>query len=87
MTKHSKREREQRAEESERLRRIEATWYSALSPDRASAFEAEVKAARARGPRQAPPDMAPGTAPNPPRPGREPKPAKDANRQTRRGRR
>jgi hypothetical protein len=86
MTKRS-RERKQRAEEEESLRRIETAWFASLPPERARAFEAEVEAARARGPRQPPPDMLPGTPPNPPRPGREPRPAKDANRPSRRGRR
>ena len=86
MTKRSRRERDQRADEAERLRRIEASWFAALPPDRARAFEAEVKAARARGPVPPPPDMAPGTPPRPPRPGHEPRPPKDSSRSPRRGR-
>jgi hypothetical protein len=87
MTKHSRREREQRASEAEHVKRIEAAWFAAMPPERARAFHAEVEVARARGPRQPPPDMAPGTRPNPPRPGREPRPPKDSNRPSRRGRR
>jgi hypothetical protein len=78
--KHSKREREQRALQSADVKRIEAAWVGSLSSDVASAFERDVAAARARGPLQRPPDMAPGTKPNPPRPGREPKPPKDSER-------
>ena len=87
MTKHSRREREQRANEAERVKRIEASWFAAMQPDRARSFQNEVEAARARGPRQPLPDMAPGTVPNPPRPGREPRPPKDAGKTTRRRRR
>lgn len=85
MTKHSRREREQRATESERLLRIQAAWLAAMPPERARSFQLEVDAARARGPRQPPPDMAPGTLPNPPRPGHEPRPPKETNRPSRRG--
>jgi hypothetical protein len=79
MTKHSRFEREKRAQEAERTKQIEAAWYGSLPPDTAKAFARDVEAARARGPLPPPPDMAPGTAPRPPRPGREPKPAEDRN--------
>ena len=85
MTKRSKHERAQRATETERVREIEAAWAASQPADVTRAFETAVKAARARGPLPPPPDMAPGTMPNPPRPGREPKPPKDATR-GRRGR-
>ena len=77
MTKHSKHEREKRAQESERTKQIEAAWYGSLPADTAKAFTREVEAARARGPLPPRPDMAPGTAPRPPRPGHEPRPPKD----------
>jgi hypothetical protein len=67
MTKHSKRERERRAEETE------AAWIGSLPPAVAKAFATNVEAARARGPEPRRPDMAPGTLPRPPRPGHEPK--------------
>ena len=78
--KRSRSERDQRARETERMREIEAAWFASLPRDTAVAFAQEVEAARARGPQPRPPDMAPGTAPNPPRPGREPKPPKDPQR-------
>jgi hypothetical protein len=77
MSKHSKYEREKRAQESERTKQIEAAWYGSMSADTAKAFTREVEAARARGPLPPRPDMAPGTAPRPPRPGHEPKPTED----------
>jgi hypothetical protein len=82
MTKHSRRERERRAQETDRMRQIEAAWAAALSPERANAFRLALEAARARGPLPPPPDMAPGTPPRPPR--REPRPAKDAKQPRRR---
>jgi hypothetical protein len=84
MTKHSRREREQRIEQSERVRQIESAWAASVPPETAKAFAREVEAARARPvvPRQ---DMAPGTPPRPPRPGHEPKPPKEPER-PRRGR-
>jgi hypothetical protein len=84
MTKHSRRERQQRAEETDRVRQIEAAWVARIPPETAKAFRLEVEAARVRGPLPPPPDMAPGTAPRPPRPGREPREAKDAKRPRRR---
>ncbi len=82
MTKHSKHERERRASESERMKEVQAAWYGSLPAATAAAFSREVAAAQARVP-EVRPDMAPGTAPNPPRPGREPKPPKDEQRSRR----
>jgi hypothetical protein len=83
MAKQSKSKRERRKEQNEAVARIEAAWQASVPADRAAEFDAAVAAARARGPIQPPPDMAPGTAPNPPRPGREPKPKADPSRQSR----
>jgi hypothetical protein len=80
MAKQSKSKRERRKEQHEAVVRIEAAWQQSVPADRAAEFDAAVAAARARGPIQPPPDMAPGTAPNPPRPGREPKPKADPSR-------
>lgn len=77
MAKHSKRERERRVEESERVRQVEAAWLGSVPPAAAKAFAASVEAARTRPPQEPRPDMAPGTLPRPPRPGREPKPPKE----------
>jgi hypothetical protein len=76
MTKHSRAERARRAAQNEDVARIEAAWIASVPPVEARQFEKAVAEARARGPLPPPPDMAPGTAPNPPRPGHEPKPAK-----------
>ena len=84
MTKHSRSERERRAKQNEDVARIEAAWVASVPPAKAKEFAASVDAARARGPLQPPPDMAPGTAPNPPRPGHEPKPKADPTRAKRR---
>ena len=84
MTKHSKRERAQRADEAERTRQVEAAWFASIPADTAKAFVREVEAARARGPLEPRPDMVPGTMPNPPRPGREPKPKVEDRRGPRR---
>ena len=78
--KRSRSERAQRARETERMREIEAAWFASIPRETAVAFAVEVEAARARGPLPRPPDMAPGTAPNPPRPGREPRPPKEPQR-------
>ena len=83
MTKHSQLERQRRAAETERMKQIQEAWYSRIPAAEARNFEREVAAAMARGPLAPPPDMAPGTRPNPPRPGREPKPAKDEQRSRR----
>ena len=76
MAKHSKAKRARRAAENENMQRIEAAWVASVPPARAKEFAKSVEEARARGPQPRPPDMAPGTAPNPPRPGHEPKPPK-----------
>jgi hypothetical protein len=76
MTKRSRYEREQRDAANVRIKQITAEWERAVPPERAAAFALEVAAARARGPRERQPDMAPGTAPRPPRPGHEPRPEK-----------
>jgi hypothetical protein len=80
MTKHSRRERDRRDQETARVREIEAAWTGSVPAAVAKAFALEVDAARARGPQPRRPDMAPGTRPNPPRPGREPKVPKDSER-------
>ena len=77
MTKHSKAERERRAKESARVAEIEVAWMGSVPTATVKAFTASVEAARARGPEPRRPDMAPGTAPNPPRPGHEPRVPKD----------
>jgi len=77
--------RERRKAENERLVEIERAWRGSIPSDVAAAFDAGIRAAKARGPVPPPPDMAPGTAPRPPRPGHEPKPPKNDDR-TRRGR-
>lgn len=77
MAKHSKFEREKRAEETERTRQVQAAWSASVPAETARAFAESVAAARARGPVPPPPNMAPGTPPRPPRPGHEPKPSKD----------
>ncbi len=85
MAKHSKREREQREAETERVRQIEAAWMGSLPAAAAKAFALSVQEARERAPRGRPADMAPGTQPRPPRPGHEPRPPKEPVR-PRRGR-
>jgi hypothetical protein len=83
VTKRSRREREQRTQETTRVKEIEAAWSASVPTDVARAFAASVEAARARGPLPPRPDMAPGTLPNPPK--REPRPVKVEER-PRRGR-
>jgi len=83
LAKHSKAERERRKEQNEAVARIEAAWQGSVPAAKAKEFAESVAAARARGPQPRPPDMAPGTAPNPPRPGREPKPKKEQTRSRR----
>ncbi len=85
MTKFSGHERQRRAEQAERVRQIQAAWLGSIPPATARAFALEIEAVRARGPEVRRPDMAPGTAPNPPRPGHEPKPPREPAR-PRRGR-
>jgi hypothetical protein len=77
MAKHSRFERERRAQETELTRQVAAAWFASLPADVARTFVSDVGAARARGPLPAPPPMAPGTPPRPPRPGREPKPKEE----------
>ena len=84
MTKYSRAERARRDKQSEDVARIMAAWQASVPSARAKEFEAAVEAARARGPLPPPPDMAPGTLPNPPRPGHEPKPKADPTRTKRR---
>jgi len=86
MAKHSKSEREKRTAQNEVVARIEAAWQQSIPAARAKEFAASVAEARARGPLAPPPDMAPGTAPNPPRPGHEPKIKKEPVRTRRFGR-
>ena len=83
MAKHSRFERQQRAAETYRIKEIQAAWARSVPPETAKAFALGVENARARGPEQPKPDMAPGTAPRPPRPGHEPRPAKEAPRSRR----
>lgn len=83
MVKHSRAERERRKEQSEAAARIQAAWEGSVPAAKAAEFNAAVVAARARGPLPPPPDMAPGTPPNPPRPGHEPKPKKEPTRSRR----
>ena len=83
MTKHSRYERERRARDTERMKEVQTAWYGSIPAATQQAFSREVEAARIRGPLPPPPDMAPGTHPNPPRPGREPKPPKDEQRSRR----
>lgn len=83
MAKHSKAERARRVEQNEAVARIEAAWQQSVPPAIAKDFARSVDAARAKGPEERRPDMAPGTAPRPPRPGREPKPPKEQTRSRR----
>jgi hypothetical protein len=78
-------DRARRKAQNERVVEIERAWRGSIPSDVASAFDAQIRAAKARGPLPPPPDMAPGTAPRPPRPGHEPKPPKTEER-PRRGR-
>jgi hypothetical protein len=84
LTKYSRAERARRDKQNEDVARIQAAWLASVPSARAKEFEAAVEAARARGPLPPPPDMAPGTLPNPPRPGHEPKPKADPTRTKRR---
>ncbi len=80
----TKSRRTRRKEQNEAVARIEAAWQQSVPAEQARQFAAAVAEARARGPIQPQPDMAPGTQPNPPRPGHEPKVKKDASRSRRR---
>jgi hypothetical protein len=75
VAKHSKFESAQRAAETERLKEIEAAWMGSLSKGDREAFVDAVASARARPPQGPPPNMAPGTRPNPPK--HEPRPTKE----------
>ena len=75
MTKRSKFEKAQREAETVRVKEIEAAWLGSLSKADASAFADAVTVARARPPAGPPPNMPPGTRPNPPK--REPRPTKE----------
>jgi len=77
--------RARREAENARMADVERAWRGSISPEVAKAFDAQVQAAKARGPLPPPPNMAPGTPPRPPRPGHEPKPPKADDRH--RGRR
>ena len=79
MARHSKHERERRSAETERVKQIEAAWLGSLPSATAKAFAESVAAARARGPQEKRPDMAPGTAPTA-APGPRAKAAKDERR-------
>lgn len=85
MSRLSGAKRVRRAAANERLVEIERAWRGSIPADVATSFDAQVRAAKERGPLAPPPDMAPGTMPNPPRPGHEPKPKKTDER-PRRGR-
>ncbi|HEY2915772.1 MAG TPA: hypothetical protein VGI98_01025 [Candidatus Limnocylindrales bacterium] len=74
MTKHSAFERTRRAAEAERTAEVERAWRGSIPVDVARQFDAQVRAAKERGPLPPPPNQPPGTIPNPPRPGHEPKP-------------
>jgi hypothetical protein len=75
VAKHSKFEKERRAAETVRVKEIEAAWLGSLPKPAAQAFNDAVAAARARPPAGPPPNMPPGTRPNPPK--REPRPTKE----------
>ncbi len=77
MAKHSKYEKARRTAETERVKQIEAAWVGSLTPAATKSFNDSVAAARARGPEEKRPDMAPGTAPRPPRPGHAPQASKE----------
>jgi hypothetical protein len=83
VTKRSRYEREQRAAQNLRIQAMGEAMRKAIPPDVAEAFERQVAAARARGPVERQPDMAPGTPPRPPRPGHEPRPPKEEKRKPR----
>jgi hypothetical protein len=84
MSKRSAYHRARKADEHARMAEVERAWRGSIAPEVAAAFEAQVRAARERGPLPPPPDMAPGTPPRPPRPGREPKAPKTDDRPRRR---
>lgn len=73
MTKRSAERKTRKAAEQARMVEVERAWRGSIPADVAAAFDAQVRAAKERGPQPPRPDMAPGTRPNPPRPGHEPK--------------
>jgi hypothetical protein len=75
MAKHSRFEKAQREAETARVKEIETAWHGSLSKTAAQSFADAVAGARARPPQGPPPNMAPGTLPNPPK--REPRPKKE----------
>jgi hypothetical protein len=77
VTKRSRREQEQRAAETVRIREIETAWLASLGAEQGKAFRSAVDAARSRPPAEPAPNMPPGTIPRPPRPGHEPRPSKE----------
>lgn len=85
MSRYSAQKKERQKAQNDRLVEIERAWRGSIPPDVAASFDAQIRAAKARGPLPPPPDMAPGTPPRPPRPGHEPKPPKTEDR-PRRGR-
>ena len=80
MAKGSGYKKARKAEAQARMVEVERAWRGSIPSDTAAAFDAQVRAAKDRGPVPPPPNMAPGTRPNPPRPGREPKPPKQDDR-------
>lgn len=80
MSKRSADKKARKAEEQARIVEVERAWRGSMALDVAKAFDAQVKAARERGPLPPPPNMPPGTRPNPPRPGHEPKAPKSDDR-------
>ena len=80
MSKRSVDKKARKAAEQARMVEVERAWRGSIPADVAKAFDAQVKAAKERGPLPPPPNMAPGTRPNPPRPGHEPKAPKSDDR-------
>ena len=58
--KHSKNERRQREQETERMRQIESAWFASLPRDVAASFAVQVDAARTRAPQPRPADVRAG---------------------------
>lgn len=83
MTKGSGYKKARKADAQARMVEVERAWRGSIPADVAAAFDAQVRTAKARGPMPPPPDMAPGTRPNPPRPGHEPKAPKADDRSRR----
>lgn len=85
MAKGSAYKKARKADAQARMVEVERAWRGSIPSDVSAAFDAQVRAMRERGPLPPPPNMAPGTRPNPPRPGHEPKPPKqdDRNRRSR----